>query len=364
MAEYKDYEEALENAVQVKELTLYYNDDSYPGTIQFPDHRIKKLENLEKLTIWGFFDAEIALPREVLELQKLTEFTIYGENLLKLPDLVWELENLTSLTLRLASTDSNNIKFDRLKKLKRIWYENQEIKELSEAFFGARNLTSLHIQSESLVYISDEIGSLSFLENLTLHCKILELPVSIENLKKLKQIDFSNKETKSFDVNLSDLTDLENVRWGNSSFFPVGLTTAPNLKQLMFDKTHYSDINVTELPFKNLSKLRFSHAQFKKVPKCFSSLISLQSLDLESCDFDEIEFNFDKLENLHFISFMYCDNFEKINMFRLVESLQSIPNLKSVETPELNTEQKAVLKSFDLKFEWTYENQYDDDYDE
>jgi Leucine-rich repeat (LRR) protein len=355
--EYFNYENALKNPTDVKELYMFFNEVSQPYTKAFPDNRIKSLVNLEKLYISGFLEKNVDLPKEITDLINLKDLTLKGNNLSDIPSIIWDIKNLKSLDLQVSGLINSNISIEKLEHLYTFRLRCKNIDTLPSNIFKNIDLKALWIVSDDLRNIPNDLGKLINLEFLALQCKeLLTIPKSIEQLTKLKDIDVYNRKAQKLEINFQNLFNLESFRWGQSLFFPTSLTSAPNLRRLHLDVSYYDSIKLDSLNFQNLNELVISFSKFKEIPKSISTITTLIGLRLDYNQFEMIEFDFNKLSNLEFVSFGRCSNFSKINMVKLIKSLKTIPNLKVVNTPVLTERQRAILKNEKISFKWEYDD--------
>lgn len=349
-----NYEEALKNPLQVKSLAFSFNNSYHPYTKSLPDARIKTMVNLEELHIDGFTEAHMNLPAEIKELKHLRRLSIYAENLVELPKLVWALKSLTSLNVTVSILKDNDLKLSALPLLEEFGIKLNKTEKLTEEIFDNSNLKWLYIQSDSLKVIPNHFDKLPDLSTLTLHCQdVLVIPGTIGSLSKLKRLDLYNRAAKSLDIDFSKLDNLQEFRWGHALIFPTSLVAAKKLKRLTFDVSYFATINTDSLPFQNLEIIDLSFSKLKSIPKCFATLHSVVALYLGFNKFDTIEFDFSELTHLKTLGFRMCENFENIDMGKFISSLKTIKNLEFLETPALSEEQKRIRKGYEYKFEWS-----------
>lgn len=353
---FHNYEEALKNPLEVKILSFSFNNSYHPYTKSLPDERIKTLINLEKLFISGFKGEYLNLPDEIRELKKLNEISIYSENLIEIPKVIWSLNSLTNLHLEINSLKNSDINLSNLANLESFGIKLHKTEILPDSLFENANLTHFYIQSDDLRIIPNHFDKLHNLISLALNCQNLNIiPSTIGSLKKLKNIDFYNKTAKSIGINFEGLEELNKFRWGQSLFFPLPLIDAINLEVLTLDVSYFETINAKELHFKNLNQLKVTFSKLDRMPKCFETLQGIQHLILDYNNFRELEFDFRNLNNLNSLSFRRCENFDKIDMKKFCDSLKTVKNLKYLETPTLSKQQNILRKEYNFEFKWIEE---------
>lgn len=356
MDKFYNYEEALKNPLEVKSLVFLFNNSYHPYTTTLPDKRIKTLINLEKLYIGGFNGKHIDLPDEIEELKKLKDLSIYAENLVEIPKVIWKLKYLTALYLEITTLKEGELQLSNLGQLQSFGIKVKNSEILSESVFDNISITNFYIQSFDLQEIPNRFDQFVHLNTLRLHCQHLKkIPSTISTLHNLKRIDIYNKAAKSIDVQFDKLEKLEEFRWGQASFFPLAITDAKNLKRATFDVSYFEAIDTDALVFQNLQIFDLSFCKLKGIPKCFETLETIQGLYLTHSDFKEIEFDFQKLTNLAHLSFKRAENFGLIDMRKFMDSLMTIKNLKSLKTPLLSKGQDEIRKDYKFEFEWMEE---------
>ena len=348
-----NYEEALKTPLQVRSLAFSFNNSNHPYTKSLPDARIKKLVNLEELFIGGYTGDHMKLPMEITELKKLRQLTIYADNLVEIPQLIWTLKSLTSLNLEVSILKEGDLKLSALPKLENFGLKLNTTDKLTEGVFDNSNLKWFYLQSDKLKVIPNQFNKLPLLSSLTLHCQdVVEIPSTISSLSQLKRLDLYNSTAKTLDIDFSKLDNLEEFRWGHSLIFPTSLVAAKMLKRLTFDVSYFETINVESLPFQNVEIIDLSFSRLQGIPRCFETLHSVIALHLEYNKFKELTFDFSQLTHLKTLSFRMCEDFEKIDMNKFIDSLKTIRHLEYLETPALSNEQKMMKKGYEYNFEW------------
>lgn len=349
-----NYEEALKKPLEVKKLAFSFNNSNHPYTKALPDARIQSLVNLEELFIDGYEGKYIKLPDELSKLKKLKRLTIYGDNLIQIPSLVWSLQSLTDLTLEINSLKEKELKLSSLPQLEDFAVKIHKTEKLPDGIFENSKLKRLFIQSYEAKVIPNQFNKLPDLTSLTLHCQnLMVIPVSIGSLKKLAILDIYNDTAKSLDIDCAQLDSLRDFRWGHSLNFPTSLTAAKNLKRINLDVSFFETINIDTLPFENLEILDLSFSKLKTIPQYFSTLHSLKSIYLTNNNFTSIEFDFGQLTNLTDLSFGDCENFEKIDMNKFIASLKTIKKLERLKTPSLSKGQSLIKDGYNYNFDWS-----------
>jgi len=241
------------------------------------------------------------------------------------------------------------------------WYENSHI-------------VGLFFLSTELEKLPESIGNLTHLKFLVIvSSQIQEIPTDLKKLNLLEHIEFTNVLDADPIINIEFpdifqfLNRLKTLRIGGNFeiYIPPSFTTLKSLEELDLDSclffTNYTQYlqytkervnNVKNLP-KDLEKLKFIYNKYGKyineLPKDFEKLISLQKLYLRS-HFHKIQLpsSIIHLPNLKEINFSYS----KIKNPEIVFNFRSLEIL-DLSYCELNEIPKTIkflknLKELDL----------------
>lgn len=349
-----NYEEALKTPEEVTSLAFSFNNSYHSYTKELPDSRIKSLVNLEKLYIGGYEGERLDLPKELLDLPKLTQLSIETKSK-TVPSLIWELKTLESLDISFDFFQGDELKTYELQNLEHFSFSSKDLERFPDEIFSSKGLKSLALASRNVTSITDKIGDLINLQRLFLGCEnLLFFPESVENLFNLKEISLYSRELKSIPLNFKKLLKLENFRWGQCKQFPVNLVDAPNLNRANFDTSFFEVIESAELCFPKLKRLEMTVSRLKEIPNCLSTIKSLNHLQLGYNFLKVIDFNFSKLEYLEFIGLRYPEHIQNIDMNKLIKSLKTVPNLKSIDVTGFESQQIFRLENELLGVEVLY----------
>lgn len=187
--------------------------------LRIPD-QIQTLNNLEDLNL--SFSGLNVIPDIISELIHLKALDWTGNNLTKLPSALTKLYQLKKLAIGFNPELNNSSvilsKFSQLKELylsglkadeqhplmktvgdittlETLWISHNVMQKPPLSIYQLKNLRSLSIANNQLIYISKEIGQLSNLQYLHLENNALtELPSEIKQLKKLRQLNLTNNQ--------------------------------------------------------------------------------------------------------------------------------------------------------------------------
>lgn len=179
------------------------------------------------------------------------------------------------------------------------------------SFGNLSALTFLDFSADKFSSGFSVIGSLTNLTYLNLSaCNLDSFPASFGNLTKLEYLYLSNNNTHYANIP-SSFSNLKNLQRLNLYYTTPDETTLyawlanlSELEYLNFGLNSFTD--TIPQSFENLSKLKylnfaFNDYPFTTVPKAFTALISLDTLDLTKNNFDKIPGSFANLNNLKYL---------------------------------------------------------------
>jgi Leucine-rich repeat (LRR) protein len=164
-----DLDTALKNPENIKILHLpfYENLDTT---------RIIELVNLEDLRLNGFPNDKI--PASLPQFAHLKSLQITGKRK-QIPDIVFELDNLSNLSLSYSAIAQIPPQINRLKKLKSLLFKSAKFKKLPPEIFQLPELEYLDLENTPIDSLPEEINQLSQLKKIVLtNTKIKDLPLN------------------------------------------------------------------------------------------------------------------------------------------------------------------------------------------
>ena len=231
------------------------------------------------------------------------------------PDSITSFKNLRELSLRanqLIKLPSNILKLESLEMLD---IALTDIGNLPESLGNLQNLKTLNLENNSLV----------------------RLPKSIGNLKFLEELHLENNPIKSLPESIANLSNLNKLYLEAPSFFYKG------------------DLN--ELPYNfgnlvSLQELDLSSCELKHLPETFGNLKSLRQLDLYKNNLTSLPDTFGNLKLLEIL------NLEGNKLKYLPNSLGELSQLKNIDLSSNPLQRKAsekfkalALKSKGIKYD-------------
>ncbi|MEZ5357378.1 MAG: COR domain-containing protein [Candidatus Zixiibacteriota bacterium] len=247
-----------------------------------------------------------------------------------IPDMIFRLTHLESLSLRNNKITSIPAGISKLKRLRSLYLSNNKIQSISKGI-DSSNLEELFIPHNRLSKLPSEISQFTKLKKLLISDNQLStLPRSIALLKNLKEFDISrNRFIK----------------------FPTEIVNCLNLEKLDLSQNMISKIPPEICHFKNLSDLNLSDNRLTTLPDELSEIKKLQTLDMSKNRLTHLTKNFSKLTNLKILRLnhnRFSSLPQEIIKLRKIISLYLEKNQITQLPPEITllTELK-VLELFD-----------------
>lgn len=189
------------------------------------------------------------------------------------------------------SVDNNWNEIEQVKKEKRheLILSGASISEkiksfgLSDELFNCETLNYLNISHTCLQLISEEIGRLTNLTTLVLHSnQLLNIPVTVKNLTKLKILDCSCNELTLVPDEITLLTQLTTLNLNSNSLSKLPCLKA-NVKLNTLDLSNnkfdvFPDVCYNDLS--HLAEVKISKNSIREIPDAISALPSLKHLDV------------------------------------------------------------------------------------
>ncbi len=202
----------------------------------------------------------------------------------------------------------NNEDPTRVESIQIIWSELDALPSEINKFINLRNL-SIFLTNTKI--ISEEIGSLQKLEELSIFCKISKIPESIGEISSLKKLVISG----DFKVVPDSIFKLQNLEifnlWGSEfNFLPNKIHNLISLKEMAI-----SGENLLELPedfglLENLKSFLISAKKLKALPKSFCNLNKIEYLNFVYDPMNWFECSIENIPN-------YFKEFTELRTFRI-----------------------------------------------
>lgn len=243
----------------------------YSNNLVFDD-KISKLSHVTHLILTknGFATGEglNTLPPLFVNLRKLKQLDLRGNPLNVFPVVIFEIDSLSILNLADCSLSKIPHQVSKLKNLKKLFLENNEIEfETNDDVLDLRNLKQLALTNNKITDISKLV--LNSIENLDIGENFIEqipeslvdggshikqlilrgnsiqyLPPIIDKLKSLKWLDISKNRLKKLPKQIGNLSKLRylNLSWNDLTALPE------SIKNLNEDISLYCGENPLQRP--------------------------------------------------------------------------------------------------------------------
>jgi len=311
------------------------------------------------------------IPPILSECKLLEDLNISHTDIRAIPDLLFALPNLRSLSCCCRELSSPPAGFAKAKKLEKLHLRINEGWNFPGGITAMQELKTLDIDLYSAIALPDALGSLKKLQDFTLYIKYEEgdapaLPQSFSNHGALKRIhigDHIYRNRKAFDLNktaqilasckalesfklsglmvgnghqnlslLSGLKELELQHLSVEGNILESITAINNLEKLYI---WGSDFRITKLSdifsnFRELSVFSFAGNFIQDLPPSIYSLAKLNTLEIGSTGIAALGEEIGNLKNLEKIH-VYDNMLEK-----LPQAIFTLPQLKVLNIEENN----------------------------
>lgn len=210
------------------------------------------------------------------------------DKLSEIPDSVWELSWLKSLSINHHNLTTLPKGVNQLMSLNSLELSGNQILELPEFLAKHRELRELAIGGNPFGAVPKVIQKMPWLERLILFaCELEALPEWIGELDSLKQFGIANNMIKDLPYTFGRLKNLERLYLGWSigsgsaiSNVPTAIRHFHKLSYLNISKTHISSLPEWIGQLKNLNEIILDKTQVSDLPTSLSQLKHLKELDL------------------------------------------------------------------------------------
>jgi len=244
---------------------------------------IGQLTNLTKLDLSG--NKLAALPREIGKLTKLNELNLSDNKLATLPRELYQIKDLVVLDLSANELTTLPPEIGQLTKLTRLNLSGNRLISLPKEIGLLTNLNYIDLSGNVLTTLPPEIGQIQHLKFLDLKSNNLSVvPAEIGNLVNLTQLNLRNNRLTSLPPEIGNLVNLDQLSlYGNNlTKLPSEIVKLKNLTQLGFSKNGLTLIPPEIFQLINLRQLFLSNNDITALPPEIANLSGLSQLDLRS----------------------------------------------------------------------------------
>lgn len=244
--------------------------------------QVREIKEYEELFDWlvsqkmiyGFRNSPVNLQvkEKVVILNEIETLKFLGNEIGDIPDFIYLLQNLSSLSLYSCCLES-----------------------IPEQIFKLNVLKSLSITNNRINRIPDDIGLLTNIVTLNLHGNKLEsLPASLSKLCFLCELDLSSNQLFELPSGISELTALEKISLKLNSFisFPKAVLAVEKLTSLDLMWNKISEIPETISKLKNIEYIDLRYNKLSTLPdSLLNQMPSLKYLNIVGNQFsiEELE---------------------------------------------------------------------------
>lgn len=298
-----DRDSIFERQVINKELSFDITD-----VFEMPYSRLDEIE--DELSVYcpeidmkwhsGFFHTQ--LESELFREDRVTDLTnllskrlevkrlsLRDTGIKELPKEIHQFIHLEELDLsrnRFSNVESLIADLSRLPNLKMLILDYTNLRNFPQNIALLQNLEVLSVEASSIKELPESLGELIHLKYLSVrhNSRLIDLPVTIGNLKCMEIIDVSGSGISRLRNELADCTSLKSIV-GNAS----------RIKSLP------EDIGKLQ----NLVYMNLVSNRIIEIPESIGELTNLKNLSLGSNDISQLPASFTKLKNLTFCGLSY-----------------------------------------------------------
>lgn len=240
---FNNIERALESPEKVTELSL--TDSVDEESFKY----ITEMNNLKRIKIKL---KGCIIPAEIEKLQNLEELVIYSvSNTIKeIPDSIGRLKKLKKISVENQQLTSLPDSLFLLADLKRLLIGNNKINDLSPDIDKLAVLEELDIRGNPVKFLPDTIGNCTQLRIVTAsHCSIHSIPPDIGRLKNLFSLNLGKNYLNELPRELFDCERLQYLYLEQNKLtsVPAGILNLGNLKNLNLAGNYFSPEEIEKL---------------------------------------------------------------------------------------------------------------------
>ncbi|KAI8929312.1 hypothetical protein BC831DRAFT_444700 [Entophlyctis helioformis] len=223
-----------------------------------------------------------SVPDELFQLRNLQTLSLFNNNLDCVPDAIANLHVLESLDLSVNELNTLSPSIGLLGQLSVLDLSNNNLAILPDAFGNMTGLVDLDLSNNQLASLPSTFGMLKAMDKLNLsNNNLATLPVSFGQLSRLTDLILSQNEMVSLPA---EFGQLKNLRWLNLDTNHIVTLDGAGFGQLVkMEKLDLSSNQLSDLPAEmasltRLTELALSSNKFDLLPTCVSSMTNLQIL--------------------------------------------------------------------------------------
>jgi Leucine-rich repeat (LRR) protein len=219
-------------------------------------HRLKRLD----LSNWGTNEKLTRIPDEVFELEDLEVLNLSRNLLTSVPESIFNLRNLRSLDFSGNQLESVPASISRLDRLNSLYLGSNRLNEIPESIGGLRELTLLYVAGN----------------------RLRAIPASISQLELLTWLDLSRNQLTGLPEGLFHLHNLAGLYLSSNrlTMIPNGLFQVNNLTSLGLGSNQLTILPDAVSQLEKLSWLDVSDNQLTLLPAGIAQLPNLRWLQL------------------------------------------------------------------------------------
>ncbi|MCP4700859.1 MAG: GTPase [Gammaproteobacteria bacterium] len=244
----------------------------------------KEIAQLQNLTQLNLINNKLsALPPEIAQLQNLTQLYLSHNSLSALPPEITQLQNLTQLDLRSNGLSALPPEIAQLQNLTLLVLWDNQFSTLPPEIAQLQNLTQLDLMNNGFSALPPEIAQLQNLTLLDLRDNDLSaLPPEIAQLQNLTQLYLGFNGLSVLPPEIAQLQNLTQLNLANTglSALPPEIAQLQNLTQFDLSSNGLSALPPEIAQLQNLTQLYLSGNGFSALPPEIAQLQNLAILDL------------------------------------------------------------------------------------
>jgi len=275
-------------------------------------------------------------PQMVKQARKSGQLNLSNRGLIKVPDKVWTLMELTKeeeddLKRGISMQDASEENWWDHVELTKLILACNKISAISPKISNLAGLSILDLHDNQLETLPDQIGDLPNIRKLNIgHNRLSSLPAGLFNLKELRTLQLNNNHLETLDDRISDLSMLTSLDLANNHLtaLPSNIGFLSQLLTLLLSKNKLTSLPSDVSFMAALHTLDCNNNQLESVPEELKELSHLELVYLRS----------NKLTRIPCLK--HCINIKEVQLGSnqicevSPEDLQNIPNVRTLDLRE------------------------------